>query len=305
MKLIIFKTLLLYSLLLVGNPTFSQETLHPTKTVSKQTFVYADTLKLDFYSSKAVITANRPLLVLVHGGGFSSGKRDNPLEVEFSKKMASQGYAVASISYSLTRKGKSFGCDCPSEEKIKTFVAAAEDVSKALGFLKANRKQLAFNPGKIVLIGSSAGAEAVLNYAFLAKHKQFKHIKRHDIAAVVSFAGAILNAGLISKNNALPMLFFHEKKDNLVPFTTAPHHFCQPTDTGYLMLDGPETIAKKLKELNTPYVLAVDENGNHDWANTAYKKTDLVTTFIEEAVMKGKLVTKEIDLSIHPSHTQY
>ena len=127
----------------------------------KSTHTYSDSLKLDFYSAKEnEKDAARPLIILVHGGGFSGGKRDNPLEVQFSQAMAAKGYAVASISYTLTRKGKStgFGCNCPSSEKIETFKQTTEDILKATKFLIAESK-FAFDRSKIVLAGSSAGAE--------------------------------------------------------------------------------------------------------------------------------------------------
>jgi acetyl esterase/lipase len=98
--------------------------------VNRSTFVYRDTLKLDFYSLNRSFSENRPLIILVHGGGFSSGKRDGADEAEFSRKMARKGYAVASISYRLTRKGESFGCDCPAQTKIGTFVKASGSEAK-------------------------------------------------------------------------------------------------------------------------------------------------------------------------------
>ena len=104
-------------------------------TVKSETFTYSDTLQLDFYSSKQDMLAQKPLLILVHGGGFSSGKRDNPMEKEFCREMAKRGYAVASMSYHLTRKGKSFGCDYSSEGKIETFDSVTNDILDATDFL--------------------------------------------------------------------------------------------------------------------------------------------------------------------------
>ena len=90
----------------------------------KSTHTYADTLKLDFYTAKENKSdETRPLVILVHGGGFSGGKRDNPMEVQFAQALATKGYAVASMSYNLTCKGKpsGFGCACPASEKMVTF----------------------------------------------------------------------------------------------------------------------------------------------------------------------------------------
>ncbi|WP_276166322.1 alpha/beta hydrolase [Zobellia alginiliquefaciens] len=266
--------------------------------IGKETFTYSDTLKLDFYSSEKGVVPNRPLLILVHGGGFSGGKRDNFLESGFSEAMAKRGYAVASISYSL-RKGKSFGCDCPSTEKIETFKSVSADVLKATRFLIGKSAKLNFDKNKIILVGSSAGAEAVLNTAFLQYHPDFKKLPYGDIkfAGVVSFAGAVLNADYIVKNNAVPTLLFHGKKDKLVPFGTAPHHHCIASAAGYLMLDGSRTIAERLKVLNTSCTLVYDPNGSHDWANLPYAQVDLISEFILQNVLNGKLIQSHVRMS--------
>ena len=251
------------------------------------TYLYKDTLKLDFYSLREVDSEDRPLIILVHGGGFSGGKRDGLGESEFCNKMARKGYAVASISYRLTRKGGSFGCDCPSRTKINTFVKASEDLSAAVSYLISRDKELAFDRTRIVLAGSSAGAETVLNTAFMSGHHDFKGIESHNFAGVVSFAGAMVNSAYINAGNALPALFFHGQKDQLVPYGTEPHHHCPIRAEGYLMLDGPETIIKRLEALGKSYILAFDPEGGHEWANRAYNEIDLVHHFIENIVNKG------------------
>jgi len=265
--------------------------------IERETLVYADTLKLDFYSQQGNVNSQRALLLLVHGGGFSGGSRDNPIETDFAKKMAAQGYAVASISYRLTRKNKSFGCDCPALEKVQTFVASAEDVTKAIQFLLQKEDYFQFDSQKIVLMGSSAGAEAVLNTAFMGKDYRFEHLEKVPIAGVISLSGATLDKNYITKQNAVPILFIHGEKDNLVPFTTAPHHNCNAKDVGYLVLDGPKAIAAQLKKLQIPYILASDPEGNHDWANLGYAEINLIHLFMEKIITEKVFMEKEIELS--------
>lgn len=168
--------------------------------ISKVTYTYSDTLQLDFYASKTDTVAKKPLLILVHGGGFGSGKRDNVLERTFSEMMAQKGYAVASISYRLTRKGKSFSCDCPTDEKMETFLTVSEDVLMAKRYLVNKAAELNVDQNKIVLVGSSAGAEAVLNTAFMQYRYDFRKLPYDDIkfAGVISFAGAVLDADYIT-----------------------------------------------------------------------------------------------------------
>ncbi|WP_416445215.1 alpha/beta hydrolase [Leeuwenhoekiella sp. A16] len=257
--------------------------------ITKSVHTYSDTLKLDFYTAKeAVENTDRPLLILVHGGGFTGGKRDNPLESEFCKTMATKGYAVASISYSLTRKGTAtgFGCNCPADEKISTFKETTSDILKAIDYLKI-AGDFNFAHDKIVLVGSSAGAEGVLNTAYLANYPGFKDLPTMSIAAVVSFSGAVMDARYITPQNAVPAFLVHGEKDKLVPYATAAHHYCDPTDSGYLFLDGSSTIIKKLKDLNASYYFLSDPEGTHDWAGLGFRYTDAIAGFIFDVVVNG------------------
>lgn len=255
--------------------------------VTKQTFQYKDTLQLDFYALDKAQAVDKPLLVLVHGGGFASGKRDGADESKFCEVMAQKGYAVASISYRLTRKNDPFSCDCATGKKMSTFVSASEDLADALAYL-SQEQSLKFDRNQIILIGSSAGAETVLHSAYMSHHYLFKHIPPIKVSGVVSFSGAMVDASYISKTNAVPALLIHGKKDELVPYATAAHHYCSEDKAGYLMLDGPLTLAGKLKELKTSYILAFHPDGGHDWANKAFSQTELVQKFIDEIVLEKK-----------------
>jgi predicted esterase len=280
-KIILFLTLLSLPLL-----SSSQEKIE----IKRNTYTYTDTLQLDFYTIEKNTDKNRPLIVLVHGGGFSAGNRDNPTEASFCEKIASQGFAVASISYRLTRKDKSFGCDCPAKDKIETFVKASEDIANALIFLHSKKDDLIFDKNKSILVGSSAGGEAILNTAFMLNDYRFDHIKKIPLAAVISFSGALINSEYINEENAIPALFFHGLKDKLVPFSTAAHHYCSSDKDGYIILEGSKSISDKLKELNTSYILAYDPNGGHEWANLAYQEIDRINYFIEEIVLNKRFI---------------
>lgn len=260
-----------------------------------KTFTYQDTLKVDYYSTEISQDEQRPLILLMHGGGFASGKRNGENEVAFCREMADKGYAVASMEYRLTRLNDPFNCDCSTEKKIQSFISASEDLATALEFLQL-KESLVFDRDLIVLVGSSAGAETILHWVFMGNDYRFKHIPTIPVSGLISFSGAVSNASYINENNAIPTLLIHGKQDDLVPYGTAPHHFCSEDSSGYLMLDGPKTISEHLAKYQTPFILAYNEEGNHDWADTAYLYTELVDRFIKELVVEGKTDQSIIEL---------
>lgn len=241
--------------------------------IKKETYTYAtkdgEDLDLDLYSPDYDSELARSVLIFVHGGGFSNGSRDYEAAQAFCNQVASYGYVVASISYRLTRKGKpeNFGCNCSATEKLNTFNAAVEDLQDATFFLIENRDQFAINPQQIILIGSSAGAETALNAAYQPPYCYGLDSGPVSYAGVISLAGAIPDTTVIYDESALPSLLFHGTDDPLVPYGTAPHHYCDKTDPGYLILHGANSIAKKLDKLETPYWLHTTCGMGHEMAN--------------------------------------
>ncbi|TNF41813.1 MAG: alpha/beta hydrolase [Bacteroidetes bacterium] len=241
--------------------------------INTETYTYStkdgENLELDIYLPQYDAETERATIIYVHGGGFSSGKRDSEDIKEFCSQLAGYGYVVASISYRLTRKDKpgAFGCDCPANEKLNTFQAAKEDLQDATFFLIENREQFGINPQKIILAGSSAGAETVLNTAYQPPYCYGLDSGPVSFAGVISMAGAIPDMISIYEESAVPSMLFHGTDDNLVPYATAPHHYCAENKPGYLILHGSFTIAQKLEKLNTPYWLHTTCGGAHELAN--------------------------------------
>jgi len=244
-----------------------------TDSVKVDTYTYSfkdgNPLDLDVYTPYFDNQQKRPLIFYVHGGGFMDGKRDDPGIKLFCKKLAQHGYVAASISYRLTRKGTEtgFGCDCPAIDKRNTFNNAVEDLQDATFFMIKNRDQMGIDPQKIILSGSSAGAETVLNTAYQPPYCYGLDSGPVSYAGVISMAGAVPDTSRIFKESAIPSLLFHGTCDNMVPYSTAPHRYCNKSQPGYLILHGSHTIAEKLKKLGTPYWLYTYCNASHEIAS--------------------------------------
>ncbi|MEL6133525.1 MAG: alpha/beta hydrolase [Bacteroidota bacterium] len=264
--------------------------------VDVQTLTYAEKegqeLKLDIYTPKEDTLQRRPVLFWVHGGGFSTGKRDSEPEVRWMQTFAQKGYVAVAISYRLLRKGtpEGFGCDCPREEKINAFKAAAEDLMDAVLFIRRQAEKYQIDPEQIIIGGSSAGAETVLTVAFM-RYSFFRDQPAYldlRFAGMISLAGAMVDVRYLMAENAIPTVMFHGTDDDLVPYATAPHHYCLPTKPGYLWLDGAQTISQKLEALDTPYLLYTFRKAKHEIAFIPFDYQELIFSFLKETVLEGK-----------------
>ncbi|MBO3097775.1 alpha/beta hydrolase [Gelidibacter pelagius] len=263
------------------------------------TYTYAikglDTLKMDVYTPKKMKKNDSvPVLLWMHGGGFVGGSRSYPSEVKLAELAAEKGYLGISISYRLTRKGQvtGFGCDCPRADKLVTFKNAAIDFLDAAKFIYENKDVLGADTTKIIAGGSSAGAEGMLNAVYMREYfidnlKNYENIK---FAGVFSLAGAMVNADYLSKDNALPSVFFHGTADNLVPFASAAHHLCKPEKKGYIILDGSSTIVDRLVELEMPYYFYKVIGGKHELSSIPFDQLDEVFDFFNKTIFKREII---------------
>lgn len=260
--------------------------------VATETYTVKDgeELKLDIYQPLKDELEKRPLIIFMHGGGFSGGARTSEGEVNFAKAAAKKGYVAVQISYRLTRKGESFGCDFSAEGKIETFQKAAEDFMDAVHFMLKNKNKYRIDTSKVIAGGSSAGAEAILN-AVYNERLMFPDLSNYEgleFAGIFSLAGAIVDARYITEENAVPGVFFHGTEDNLVPYATGPHHWCDRNKPGYIMLDGSRTITKQLKEHNTSYMLYTFEGGKHEHSGMPEKHFPEIFRFFNDVFLNGE-----------------
>lgn len=97
---------------------------------------------------------SRPVVVYVHGGGWSSGDKRNRITDKVNL-FTGAGYVFASINYRLSP-------DPPSTAPDRVmFPDHPDDVGEAIGWLDRNVSAYGGDPERIVLIGHSAGAHLV------------------------------------------------------------------------------------------------------------------------------------------------
>lgn len=140
------------------------------------------TLRLDLYRptdiGQGAVPASNPALVLIHGGGFTSGNKNDLAQAGLM--FASYGYTVASISYRLAgsnppvEPGPAVNLIPPSPpyatlpvpQGYNAVNAAVNDATKAMQWMHDNAAMYGFDPNRIGIGGASAGAVTALLQAY-------------------------------------------------------------------------------------------------------------------------------------------
>lgn len=236
-----------------------------------------DTLRIDFYENKAVPVpeGGRPVIIYIHGGGFTTGERVNAAQQVFCNYMADRGWLGVSVDYRLAgltwKEDGSVINPYNVDGTVSAIRYAAEDVVDATNYILETRKE-SVNASKICLAGGSAGACTTLQLVYDCCNEE-EYTRK--LPAGFSYAGAISQAGCISANAAsiqwkgkpCPIMFFHGDQDNVVPLETGKAD-CTFFGTLY--------IERQLKEMGVPYWKWIEKGADHVMAMKP------LTTYLEE-----------------------
>jgi len=94
----------------------------------------------------------RPLILIIHGGGWNTGTRNDIITLDY--ELVRAGYAVADMSYRLA--------------PAAIWPAQRDDVHAALLYLKSHAASLGIDPHRIILLGRSAGGQIAEATAYSA-----------------------------------------------------------------------------------------------------------------------------------------
>lgn len=129
-------------------------------------------LGMDIYQPKCPLNSqisNWPLLIVIHGGAFIEGSKNDASVQDYCKEFARRGYVTASISYRLgfVSDDNAWTCNYPSynclfagdsAEWIRANYRGIQDAKGAIRYL-VNRNQLySIDTNNVFLVGESAGA---------------------------------------------------------------------------------------------------------------------------------------------------
>ena len=117
-------------------------------------------LKMDLYLPEDSAVKRRPVIMLLHGGGFFFGDKAAVTSTEWCEHFASIGYVAVSANYRLgfkLTKGSIQQCEYES----------IQDAHAALRFLLAHADEYGIDTNNIFIGGTSAGSITALGAAFM------------------------------------------------------------------------------------------------------------------------------------------
>jgi acetyl esterase/lipase len=156
MRTTILSLLLLLSLSSIAQT--AQQSITVTENIAYRTDVGPSTV-LDMAIPQFGPQKNRPAILIIHGGGWNAGSKNDIVYRALMVDYAMKGYVVANMNYRLTREAP--------------FPACIEDVRCAIRWMKANADKLGIDPERIGTYGHSAGGHLSLMAGVAADSKAF------------------------------------------------------------------------------------------------------------------------------------
>jgi pimeloyl-ACP methyl ester carboxylesterase len=186
-------------------------------------------LLLDLYTPKGIAAKPWPVVIMVHGGGWSKGSHRYLRPLAMS--LAAKGFACITVEYRLAGEA--------------SFPAAVWDVKAAVRWVRKNAKQYNLDADFITVAGGSAGGNIAGLVGVTTGDKRFEGDGEHldfssKVHGVISFDGA---NGWVGRNwTATPEKDAWLYNEGIPLFHIIRSNQCPP----YLFVGGGELVAEWL-----------------------------------------------------------
>jgi len=228
-------------------------------------------------------TTATKVLVMIHGGSWNEGDKDDFSAVADTLSVLLPGYAIFNINYRLAVNG------------VNLFPVPYNDVKLALQFIKDNATKYAINIQKQVLGGASAGGQLALLAAYSSNDGSIKAAV--DLFGPVDltwlynnhpyplFAQAVLVNYLGATPTQNAQLYADASPINLVAATTPPTIVFQGTADDVVPKNESDLLVEKLNKFNVVNQYVVYTGEGHGWEGK-----NLTDTYIKIAAFLNKYV---------------
>ncbi|MBR5412225.1 MAG: carboxylesterase family protein [Fibrobacter sp.] len=197
-------------------------------------------LHMDIYQPKKDDEKKRAAVLVMHGGAFAAGSKNDYDQhtVTYCDSLAARGYVTVAVQYRLgiTAVVKNKALTIDSLDFSRTVYRGIQDVRAAVRYVRMHADELGVDPGRIYLIGNSAGAILTLENIYMDKDSEIPPAakRKPDLGgldaygvqgtnaqanAVAALWGAVHDPKII-EDVSKPVLLVHGKADSTVVFKT-------------------------------------------------------------------------------------
>lgn len=212
--------------------------------------------QMDLYLPPNANTGKKkPLLVMIHGGAFVGGDKDDWKDAAYTYARA--GYVCASLNYRLTKNAGNLN----GNPQLRLFAVqcALEDIQNGIRYLKSKADNYLIDTTRIIVFGSSAGgALALLNAVEFDAH-----IGVNDLPGFSSKTNGSISTGasLINDDPVTqlwtiqynsydsPVLMFHPKE--------------RDSETGYTWTESAVPTQQAINNSGNSCILVAQPNMTH------------------------------------------
>lgn len=259
----------------------------------------ATDLKLDIYLPVPEVTKNKfPLIVYMHGGGFLTGdKRTSQDDCEI---LNANGFIAATINYRLGRDQKNNACAEDPDLTSEACYRAIQDLRASIRYLVANAGKYGIDTRWIFIEGASAGAATCLEAAYITQDSADYYFSNsskklgllnnagnnlpdnYTIRGIASMWGALYSQYIITRENAIPTIFFHGELDDIMPWNIGHFYNCDNLAVDY----GSKPIYERLTSFNVPAVAHIDPQGSHGVYDKQFCEENIACFF--NSIIRGQ-----------------
>ncbi len=240
------------------------------------------TLAMNIFKPVGDENTQRPLLIMVHGGGFHEGNRNQMNEL--CQWYAARGYVAATISYRLGFHhvlAPVFPVDI--HELVRAMYRGMQDCRGAIRFLKERADVDSADVNRVAVLGGSAGGFIALHTAYmdqpdekpssagslgpvlLSARPDLGPIEGTmnlngwdtDVQAAVNIFGGMRDTSLITSPLDPPVYAYHQSQDPVVHCNRMKPYWALVPDANNPLVDGSCAIQAKTTMLNFPEQHAV------------------------------------------------
>jgi len=235
-------------------------------------------LSINIAFPQRISTKPRPVVLLIHGGGFISGDKNSKNKQII--KLSKLGFVSASAMYRLSPAYR--------------FPAAIDDIKLAIRFLKANADKYHIDPDRIIVSGSSAGSYLAVmvgvtgNSNAFSDHGLYPNFDSSVLAVTAQSApiGDFTRLKYVERPTVKRLLPVSYTNKKLVLSAMSPVTYLDVNDPPFFLSHGDEDPVIPV-EMSREFVLELEKidhvfeyhevkGGTHSFSSSAPKQSKVV-----------------------------